>query len=404
MEIEKILKEIVKKTESKILLIVMDGLGGLPDPETGKTELESASKPNLDAYAKKGACGHSIPVLPGITPGSGPAHLSLFGYDPIEHQIGRGVLEACGIGMELTKKDIAIRGNFATIDKDHIVTDRRAGRISTEENRKIVGLLKEKIKIISGIEIIIQTVKEHRLAIVLRGSNLSPFVSENDPQKEGLKLKKIEHLKDKARFTADVLNEFLRQVETILSDVETRAKTILLRGFSSLPEIEPFQERYLLNPVCIASYPMYKGLAKLVGMDVISGLETIDDELNALINLYDKYDFFYLHYKKTDSAGEDGDFKRKIAAIEEFDEKISKIKHLNFEVVCITGDHSTPCLLKSHSWHPVPVVIVSRNLVPDDVDKLTEKACAKGILGAIPATDIMYLLLASALKFEKFGA
>lgn len=404
MDVEKIIKGIVKKTESKILLIVMDGIGGLPHPETGKTELESAKKPNLDGYAKAGMCGLSIPVLPGITPGSGPAHLSLFGYDPIEHQIGRGVLEACGIGMEMMKNDIAIRGNFATIDKNHIVTDRRAGRIPTEENKKIVEILKEKIKGIKNVQIIIQSVKEHRLAIILRGNNLSPFVSENDPQKEGLPLKKIEPLKEEAKFTADVLNEFLSQVENILSTLDTRAKTILLRGFSGIPQIESFEERYLLKPACIASYPMYKGLARLVGMDVIDGLDTIDDEIKVLNDIYDKYDFFYLHYKKTDSAGEDGDFNKKISAIEEFDEKISKIKHLNFEVVCITGDHSTPCLLKSHSWHPVPVVIVSRNLIPDDVDRLTERACARGMLGTINATSIMYILLASALKFEKFGA
>ncbi|MCM8828903.1 MAG: phosphoglycerate mutase, partial [Candidatus Omnitrophica bacterium] len=302
MKIEKILKTVVKKNENKILLVVMDGLGGLPDPETGKTELESASKPNLDSYAKAGMCGLSIPILTGITPGSGPAHLSLFGYDPIQHQIGRGVLEACGIGMEIKKQDIAIRGNFATIDKNQIVTDRRAARIPTEENRKIVEILREKIKKIKGIEIIIETVKEHRVAIILRGNNLSPSVSENDPQKEGLPLKKIVPLEEGAKFTADVLNDFLNQAQEILSNIDTKAKTILLRGFSNLPEIEPFETRYLLRAACIASYPMYKGLAKLVGMEVITGLDTIDDQIVALNNLYDRYDFFYLHYKKTDSA------------------------------------------------------------------------------------------------------
>ncbi len=404
MKVEKILSGIVKKNENKILLVVMDGLGGLPDPQTGKTELESAKKPNLDAFAKSGICGLSIPFLPGITPGSGPAHLSLFGYDPVEHQIGRGVLEVCGIGMEMKKDDIAIRGNFATIDERRIVTDRRAGRIPTDENKKIVELLRQKIKKIKDVEIIIQTVKEHRLAIILRGKNLSPYVTENDPQKEGLPLKKIEPMDEKASFTAEVLNDFVKYVEETLSSVQTKAKTILLRGFSVIPDIEPFEKRYLLNPVCIASYPMYKGLSKLVGMKVIDGLETIDDEIQALIENYENYDFFYLHYKKTDSAGEDGDFSKKIAAIEEFDEKISKIKHLKFEVICITGDHSTPCLLKSHSWHPVPLVIVSKNSIADDVETFTERACVKGMLGTIPATSIMYILLANALKLEKFGA
>lgn len=404
MKIEKILNGIVKKNENKILLVVMDGLGGLPDPETGKTELETAVKPNLDSFAKAGMCGLSIPVLPGITPGSGPAHLSLFGYDPIEHQIGRGVLEVLGIGMEMKKQDIAIRGNFATIDKNRTVIDRRAKRLPTEENRKIVEKLQATIENIKNTEIIIRTVKEHRLAILLKGDNLSPYVSENDPQKEGLPLKKIIPLKEEAVYTAEVLNEFVERVEEILSGMDTNAKTILLRGFSGIPDIEPFEKRYLLKPACIAGYPMYKGLAKLVGMEVIDGLETIDDQIQALKDLYSDYDFFYLHYKKTDSAGEDGDFKKKIAAIEEFDEKISAIKHLKFEVMCITGDHSTPCLLKGHSWHPVPLVIVSKNSLSDDVDRLTERACAKGILGTIQATSIMYLLLANALKLEKFGA
>jgi len=404
MEIEKILSGIIKKNENKILLIVMDGVGGLPHPETGLTELESAKKPNLDKLAKSGMCGLSIPVLPGITPGSGPAHISLFGYDPIQHQIGRGVLEVCGIGMEMNRDDIAIRGNFATIDENHIVTDRRAGRIPTDENKKIVQKIQENIKEIKNIQIIVQTVKEHRLAILLRGKGLSPFVSENDPQKEGLKIKKIVPLNDDAIFTAEVLNEFVDRVEKILKGMDTKAKTILLRGFSKIPDIDSFEKRYLLKPVCIASYPMYKGLAKIVGMDVIQGLDTIDDEISALHKLYDEYDFFYLHYKKTDSAGEDGDFNKKISAIEEFDEKISKIMHLKFDVICVTGDHSTPCVLKGHSWHPVPLVIVSKNIMPDDVETFTERACSRGLLGTIPAKEIMYILLASAMKFEKFGA
>ncbi len=404
MQIEKILKDIVKKNDKKILLLVMDGLGGLPDPATGLTELETAKKPNLDEIARSGMCGLSVPVLPGITPGSGPAHLSLFGYDPIEHQIGRGVLEVLGIGMEMDKTDIAIRGNFATIDENRIVTDRRAGRIPTEENRKLVQILQEKIQSIRDVQIIIRTVKEHRLAILLKGRNLSPDVSENDPQKEGFPLKKVVSLKKDADFTADVLNEFLTTAERVLAGQNTKARAILLRGFSGIPAIEPFEKRYLLKPVCIASYPMYKGLAKLVGMNVIGGLETIDDEIKTLNEVYGDYDFFYLHYKKTDSAGEDGDFKRKVAAIEEFDGKISRIKHLKFDVMCLTGDHSTPSILRSHSWHPVPTAIISQNIIPDDVSSFTERACAKGMLGIINAKDIMYILLANSLKLEKFGA
>ena len=404
MEVEKIIKEIIKKNDKKILLLIMDGLGGLPEPTTHLTELETAKKPYLDEIARVGMCGLSIPVLPGITPGSGPAHLSLFGYDPIEHKIGRGVLEVLGVGMEMDKNDIAIRGNFATIDENNIVTDRRAGRIPTEQNQKLVQILQEKIKIINGVEIIIKTVKEHRLAILLKGKNLSPDISENDPQKEGLPLRKITPLKKNAEFTAGILNEFLKQAEKILAQQNTKARTILLRGFSGIPDIESFEKKYLLNPVCIASYPMYKGLAKLVGMNVIGGLETIDDEIETLNKVYNDYDFFYLHYKKTDSAGEDGDFNRKVQTIEEFDTKIRGMKNLKFDVICLTGDHSTPSVLKGHSWHPVPIVIVSQNIIPDDVNSFTERACAKGMLGTIPATSIMYILLANALKLEKFGA
>jgi len=404
MEVEKIIKEIIKKNDKKILLLIMDGLGGLPEPTTHLTELETAKKPYLDEIARVGMCGLSIPVLPGITPGSGPAHLSLFGYDPVEHKIGRGVLEVLGVGMEMDKNDIAIRGNFATIDENNIVTDRRAGRIPTEQNQKIVQILQEKIKVINGVEIIIKTVKEHRLAILLKGKNLSPDISENDPQKEGLPLRKITPLKKNAEFTAGILNEFLKQAEEILAQQNTKARTILLRGFSGIPDIESFEKKYLLNPVCIASYPMYKGLAKLVGMNVIAGLETIDDEIEILNKVYNDYDFFYLHYKKTDSAGEDGDFNRKVQTIEEFDTKIRGMKNLKFDVICLTGDHSTPSVLKGHSWHPVPIVIVSQNIIPDDVNSFTERACAKGMLGTIPATSIMYILLANALKLEKFGA
>ena len=404
MEVEKIIKEIIKKNDKKILLLVMDGLGGLPEPTTHLTELETAKKPYLDEIARVGMCGLSIPVLPGITPGSGPAHLSLFGYDPVEHKIGRGVLEVLGVGMEMDKNDIAIRGNFATIDENNIVTDRRAGRIPTEQNQKLVQVLQEKIKVINGVEIIIKTVKEHRLAILLKGKNLSPDISENDPQKEGLPLRKITPLKKNAEFTAGILNEFLKQAEKILAQQNTKARTILLRGFSGIPDIESFEKKYLLNPVCIASYPMYKGLAKLVGMNVIAGLETIDDEIEILNKVYNDYDFFYLHYKKTDSAGEDGDFNRKVQTIEEFDTKIRGMRNLKFDVICLTGDHSTPSVLKGHSWHPVPIVIVSQNIIPDDVNSFTERACAKGMLGTIPATSIMYILLANALKLEKFGA
>ncbi|HOV22263.1 MAG TPA: 2,3-bisphosphoglycerate-independent phosphoglycerate mutase [bacterium] len=404
MEYEEILPEIIGKNENKILLLVLDGLGGIPHPETGKTELETANIPNIDEFAKNGSCGLSIPVLPGITPGSGPGHISLFGYDPIKVLIGRGVLECLGIGVNLGKEDIAIRGNFATIDENDIVTDRRAGRISTDENKKIVDLISKNIKEINGVKISINTVKEHRCAIVLRGKNLSPDVSENDPQKENLPLKEILPLNQEGKFTASVLNEFEKKVKEILKNVNSKAKVILLRGISKLPDVPTFQEKYKLKSACIATYPMYKGISKVVGMDIIEVGETVEEEFDKLEKVYDNYEFFFLHIKKTDSMGEDGNFNGKVKFLEDVDKKIWRLKKLNFSAMAITGDHSTPSVLKGHSWHPVPLVIVSPNMIRDDIERFSERECAKGILGTIYAKQIMYLLLASSLKLGKFGA
>jgi len=404
MEYEKILPDIVKKNEKKILLVVLDGIGGFPHSVTGKTELETAKKPNLNRFAEEGSCGTIVPVLRGITPGSGPGHIALFGYDPIEVQIGRGTLECLGIGIELDKNDIAIRGNFATIDNNNVVTDRRAGRISTEENQKLVCLLSEKIKEISGVKIHIQTVKEHRCAIVLKGEGLYPAVSENDPQKEGLPLKPLEPLDKNSVKTAQILQQFEQKTIEVLKDVDSRAKAILLRGISKLPHIPTFSTKYKLNPVCIASYPMYRGLSKLLGMDIASTGETIEDELETLREIYEKYDFFFLHIKKTDSYGEDGNFDAKVKTIEDIDSKIWQLRNMDFESLAITGDHSTPSMLKGHSWHPVPLIIKSPNTIPDEVKQFTERACAKGILGNIYSKEVMYILLACALKLDKFGA
>jgi 2,3-bisphosphoglycerate-independent phosphoglycerate mutase len=404
MDYEKILPEIIQKNDKKILLVVLDGLGGLPNPETGKTELETANIPNLNYFAKIGSCGLLTPVLPGISPGSGPGHIALFGYDPVEIQIGRGILECLGIGLEVKKGEIAIRGNFATIDDKRMVLDRRAGRIPTEENEKIVNLISENIEEIKGVKIKIKTVKEHRCAIILSGENLSCEITENDPGKEGLPLKNIEPLSEKGKFTAEVLNEFEERVISLLKNLNSKAKCLLLRGFSTYPDIQTFQERYKLKACCIATYPMYKGISKLVGMEVINCGEKIEDEIEALKRVYNDYDFFFLHIKKTDSFGEDGNFEGKVKILEEIDKKIEVIKNMKFEAMAITGDHSTPSVLKSHSWHSVPVVVISPNTLPDNVERFTERECSKGILGNIYSKNLMYILLACSLKLGKFGA
>lgn len=404
MEYEKILSGIIKQNDNKILLLVLDGIGGLPLPATGKTELETAKTPNLDRLAQESSCGTMTPVLKGVTPGSGPGHIGLFGYDPVETQIGRGTLECLGIGIELEKSDIAIRGNFATIDGSKIVTDRRAGRISTEENKRLVSLISENIKEISGVKIRIETVKEHRCAIVLKGSGLDSGVSENDPQKEGLPLKPLEALNKESEKTSRILREFEEKAGEILKTADSKAKTILLRGISKLPGIQTFSEKYKLNAVCIAAYPMYKGLSKVLGMDIAEAGETVEEEFNALNDIYDKYDFFFMHIKKTDSYGEDGNFGAKVKTIENIDSKIWQMRKMQFASAAVTGDHSTPAVMKGHSWHPVPLMLKSPNALPDGVNKFTERECAKGILGNIYSKELMYLLLACALKLDKFGA
>jgi len=404
MYCEKILPEIIQKNDRKILLVVLDGLGGLPDQATGRTELETARIPNLDQLARDASTGLMSPVAAGITPGSGPAHLGLFGYDPVEYQIGRGILECLGIGMHVDRDDLAIRGNFATIDDRKIVTDRRAGRIPTEENSRLVEAIGKQIPEIRGVKIDIRTVKEHRCAILLRGKNLAPQVTENDPQKEGLPLGQLAPHEDSAAFTAQVLTEFEDRVQAVLKPLKSKANALLLRGFSKLPHIPTFEEKYGLKPACIATYPMYKGLSKLVGMDILQTGDTLEDEIATLRREYERYDFFYLHIKKTDAMGEDGNFAGKVQALEYIDSKIMKTRELDFEAVVVTGDHSTPARLKGHSWHPVPFMLLSPNALPDTVTRFTERECSRGILGLFHSTEAIYLMLASALKLQKFGA
>jgi 2,3-bisphosphoglycerate-independent phosphoglycerate mutase len=404
MKIENLLPELITENENKILLLVLDGVGGLPDPVTAKTELETAHIPVIDEFARKGSCGLATPVFNGITPGSGPGHIALFGYDPVEVQIGRGVLECLGIGINLQKEDIAIRGNFAAVDDKGVVTDRRAGRIPTEENKKLIAVLSEQIKEIKGVKINLQTVKEHRCTVVLKGKKLNPSVTENDPQVEGAELKELTPLEKNASFTAEVLNEFENKARDILKKTGSRATGILLRGISQLPDIPTFEEKYKLKAACIATYPMYKGVSKVAGMDIIEAGSTIQEEVTALQQVYDKYNFFFLHIKKTDSMGEDGNFAGKVKILEEASSKLWPLKNMKFGAMAITGDHSTPAKLKSHSWHPLPVTIVSENTIPDDVSRFTERDCAKGILGHFFSKELMYLLLANSLKLKKFGA
>ena len=398
---EEVLHSLVVQTESKLLLVVIDGLGGLPI--RGKTELEASKHPNLDRLNSKAICGLIDPISYGITPGSGPSHLALFGYNPFRYEIGRGVMEAFGIGLKLTKDDLTARGNFATVDERGVIVDRRAGRIATKKNQEFCRFLQNEIKEVDGVQTSIYPGKEHRFVILFHGKELSDDLTDADPQKDGLEAKGTEALSPEAKRTAEIVNHYLRRATEVLKPFHP-ANTILLRGFSKIPSIPTMVERFKLRPSAIASYPMYRGLARLVGMELLETGETYRDEVETLKSHFHLYDFFYLHFKKTDSAGEDGDFKRKIRAIEEIDRFLPAILKLNPDVLVVTGDHSTPALLKSHSWHPNPVLLYSKYIRPDGIRRFTERHCQKGQLGRFPAVDMLPLMLANGLKLKKFGA
>lgn len=397
-----LIKRLAKKAQSRIVFLVMDGLGGLPMEPGGRTELESAKTPNLDAMAKEGICGLHEPIGPGITPGSGPAHLALFGYDPIKYQVGRGVLAAMGIDFDLQKGDVAARGNFCTVDKAGLVTDRRAGRISTDENQRLCKLL-------SGIElseadVFVQTVKEHRFLVVLRGDRLSGQIADTDPQETGSKPLAARALADEAHKTVELVAEFTAKAQQLLAD-RRPANMILLRGFSQRPAWPTMTDAFALKAAAIATYPMYRGLAKLIGMQALNTGSTLADEFDTLKQQWAHFDFFYLHVKAIDSAGEDGDFDRKVSHIEKTDAQIPQLLELKPDVIVVTGDHSTPAAMEFHSWHPVPVLLWSRQCRADNVESFGERACVTGSLGpSIPAVNLMPLALANAGRLEKFGA
>jgi 2,3-bisphosphoglycerate-independent phosphoglycerate mutase len=400
MEWEKLAPELSIVTESKIILLVIDGLGGLP--VQGKTELEAADTPNLDALATKSVCGITDPVFRGITPGSGPAHLALFGYNPLKYILGRGILEALGVGVEVGKDDLVARGNFATL-KNNLIVDRRAGRIPTSENEKLCQKLNSSLKTRTGIKISLYPGKEHRFVVKFSGEGLSDALSDADPQKDNKPRVPTQALSEDAAETAQTVNRFIDEATDILKD-SSKANTLLLRGFSKHPDIPTFHDLYKLSPAAIANYPMYKGLAKLVGMETIDPGPTLPGLLETVEKNYDRYDFFYVHVKKTDAAGEDGNFEAKKEAIEEVDTYIPRLLALQPEVLAITSDHSTPSLLKSHSWHPNPFLLFSKTALPDKVTHLSERECSQGFLGRFQAIYAMPLMLAHAGKLKKFGA
>jgi len=396
-----VISALAVKNETKIVFLVIDGLGGLPSKE-GKTELEYASTPNLDNVARESVCGLSLPVALGVTPGSGPGHLSLFGYDPIKYEIGRGALSAAGIGFQQEKNDLAARVNFATLDSAGLVTDRRAGRIPTSKAVQLCRLIEEKIDI-KNVEVFIRPEKEHRGVVIFRGKGLSDALADSDPQLTGVEPLPVKAKDKKAEGTAKMVNQFLSQVKEILRN-EKPANMILMRGFAKHPHLPRMKDIYQLNPAAIAVYPMYKGIARLLGMEILETGGTIDEQFETLKTNFSKFDFFFVHIKKTDSAGEDGDFDRKVKEIEALDGEIPKLMKLNPDVLVVASDHSTPAVLKMHSWHPSPVLLRSKWCRRDEVNSFSEKACLRGGLGIFSALDIMPLALANAQKIKKLGA
>jgi 2,3-bisphosphoglycerate-independent phosphoglycerate mutase len=396
-----LVRELAEKNGSKIVMLVADGLGGLPMEPHGRTELETANTPNLDRLAGRGTSGLSVPVLPGITPGSGPGHLGLFGYDPLAFKIGRGALEATGIGFELGPKDVAARGNFCTLDSAGLISDRRAGRIPSEESYKVVERL-QAVKI-PGVETFVKPVKEHRFVVVFRGEGLDGAVADTDPQATGVAPLDPTAVGPAAQRTADIAKEFVRQSRAILAD-EKKANGMVLRGFAAKPQLPSYLELYGLRAAAIAVYPMYKGLAQLAGMTLVGKAQSLDEQIDELAKCWNDYDFFFLHFKYTDSTGEDGAFEQKVKRIEELDRAIPRIEKLGPDVLIVTGDHSTPSKLKSHSWHPVPTLLVADTCRPDGLEKFSERDCLRGGFGQFPAKHLMLLAMAHALRFGKYGA
>ncbi len=396
------LNKLIQPAQTKIVMLIMDGLGGLPRQPGGKTELETAQTPNMDALAERSSLGLIVPIDPGITPGSGPAHLALFGYDPLQYEIGRGAMEALGVDFELCPDDLAARGNYCSVDTDGVIIDRRAGRIETNINQELSRLLSD-IKLDES-EIFIEPIKDHRFAFILRAPGLHDALTETDPQRTGVTPLPVRALEKSSEKAAHLVNQFLTSAQRVLVE-HYPANMVLLRGFARLPTLPSFKDRYGLNAAAIAVNGMYRGVGRLVGMQVLKlNGQTLNDEFTALEEHWENFDFFYLHVKKTDTCGELGDFDGKVQAIEEVDTFIPRLLTLKPDVMIITGDHSSPAVLKSHSWHSVPLLINSPFVRPDGLREFGEQACLHGSLGILPATHILPIALANALRLAKYGA
>ncbi len=395
-------RQLAIHSDTKIVLLVMDGLGGLPHPETGRSELETAYTPHLDRLSKDSICGLTVPVAPGVTPGSGPGHLALFGYDPLVYQVGRGVLEAVGIDFDLGPDDVAARGNFCTVDEKGLIIDRRAGRISTQHCAELV----EQLRSISmdGLEVFVEPIREHRFVLVLRGPGLSDAIADTDPQREGVPPLAVMATTAAGSATAASVARWVEQASSLLAGKHP-ANMLTLRGFAKRPDWPSMEDVFKLKTAAVAYYPMYRGLAKLVGMHALQAAAEIEKSIAVIGENWDRFDYFFLHYKYTDSAGEDGNFDLKVEKLEEMDQALPQLLDLGPDVIMVGGDHSTPSVMAGHSWHPVPFMLRSRwTQRGDSIDSFYEALLRKGTLGVFPAKEALPLAMAHAGRFAKFGA
>lgn len=395
-----LIRRLSQPADTKVVLCVLDGLGGIQGPR-GRTELEEANLVNLDRLAEAGSLGRTLPVGYGITPGSGPGHIALFGYDPLTYEIGRGALEGTGIGFDLGPHDVAARGNLCDLDAEGRITDRRAGRLPTAETAAIC----EQLRAIQfpGVEVFVEPVQDQRFVLVLRGEGLSEAIAETDPQREGVPPIEATATAPDGERSSALVREWITKAREILGGRE-RGNGVLLRGWSKRPEVPPFPELWKLRAAAVTVYPMYRGVAKLCGMASIEGAHSFDEQLDLVAAHWDEYDFFFVHYKYTDSAGEDGDFRRKVDAINQFDAALPKLLALQPNVLVVTGDHSTPAVMAQHSWHPVPVLLWGDQVRTDHVHQFSEPNCVLGELGTFPAKELLPVAFAHAGRLAKYGA
>lgn len=404
MDITTLWEDLAWDQGGKIVYIILDGVGGIPDLNQGGTELQVAQTPNLDQLAQQSSCGLLEIVGPGITPGSGPGHLTLFGYDPLKYRVGRGILSALGIEFDLQPGDIAARVNFATIDDEGLLTDRRAGRIETKLNQQLCQKINDQVSLDFEGEYFFETVSEHRAVFVLRGSELGGQLEDTDPQTTGVAPKPPQALSEDSQETAKLVHSFIEQVNQVLADQQP-ANTILMRGFDRYDPFSSLQDRFKLNGVCIADYPMYRGVSQLVGMKVLPRPGGMKERFQALTSCYgDDFNFYFLHVKHSDSLGEDQNFEGKVKVLEEVDQLMPMITDLNPDVLVVSADHSTPAVMGKHSWHPVPVMIHAKTARVDDVATFDEYACLRGSLGLRPGIQLIGLAMAHAERLKKFGA